>query len=142
MKKIRILEQWCLGCRLCEYNCAYANSGIKDMVIALKDKEIKPKLVIESKGHITFALSCRHCDNPLCVKSCISGALTREGGVTKLNRDKCVGCQTCVLVCPYGAIVVSEGGIVDKCELCQDNEEGEPRCVKSCPNGAIIFEEV
>lgn len=142
MKKIKILQEWCLGCRLCEYNCAYANSNIKDMVLALKDKEIKPKLVIESKGTITFALSCRHCNNPICVKSCISGAMTREEGITKLDRDKCVGCQTCVLVCPFGAIMISDNGIVDKCELCMNNSEGEPRCVKCCPNGAIVFEEV
>jgi carbon-monoxide dehydrogenase iron sulfur subunit len=142
MKKIKILEEWCLGCRLCEYNCAYANSGSNDMVQALKDKEIKPKLVIESKGTVTFALSCRHCKDAICVKSCISGAMTRENGVTRLNRDKCVNCHTCVLVCPYGAITVAETGVVDKCELCLNNKEGEPLCVKGCPNGAIVFEEV
>jgi len=142
MKKIRILEKWCLGCRLCEYNCAYANSGTKDMVLALKDKELKPRLVIENKGEVSFALSCRHCTDAICVKSCITGALTRENGITKLDRNKCVSCQTCVLVCPFGAIVVSENGIVDKCELCQNNTQGEPLCVKKCPNGAIVFEEV
>ena len=142
MKKIKILQEWCLGCRLCEYNCAYANSNAHDMILALKDKEIKPKLVIENKGTRTFALSCRHCEDALCVKSCISGAMTRENGVTKLDRNKCVGCQTCVLVCPYGAITIDEDGIIDKCELCQNNSQGEPLCVKACPNGAIVFEEV
>ncbi|MDD4316707.1 MAG: 4Fe-4S binding protein [Clostridia bacterium] len=142
MKRIKILQEWCLGCRLCEYYCAYANSDIKDMVLALKDKEIKPKLVIESKGTATFALSCRHCHDAICVKSCISGAMTRENGVTRLDREKCVGCQTCVLVCPFGAVVVSEDGIIDKCELCTNNREGEPKCVRGCPNGALVLEEV
>ncbi|MEE1172492.1 MAG: 4Fe-4S ferredoxin, partial [Ruminococcus sp.] len=26
MKKIYVNEEWCLGCHLCEYNCAFANS--------------------------------------------------------------------------------------------------------------------
>ena len=37
MKRIFINEEWCLGCHLCEYQCAYANSGIDDMVKALKE---------------------------------------------------------------------------------------------------------
>ncbi len=38
MKRIYVNEQWCLACHLCEYYCAYANSGLLDMVQALKDK--------------------------------------------------------------------------------------------------------
>ena len=43
MKRIFINEEWCLGCHLCEYQCAYANSGIDDMVKALKGKRNSPK---------------------------------------------------------------------------------------------------
>ena len=32
MKKIYVKEEWCLGCHLCEYECAYANSGIGNIV--------------------------------------------------------------------------------------------------------------
>ena len=34
MKRIYVEEEWCLGCHLCEYNCAFANSGLSDMVKA------------------------------------------------------------------------------------------------------------
>ncbi len=44
MKRIYVNEEWCLGCRLCEYNCAYANSGISGMAKALKDKKIYPNI--------------------------------------------------------------------------------------------------
>ena len=27
MKRIYVQEKWCLGCHLCEYYCAFANSG-------------------------------------------------------------------------------------------------------------------
>lgn len=40
MKRIYVKEEWCLGCHLCEYNCAFANSGKPDMTEALKGKPI------------------------------------------------------------------------------------------------------
>ena len=87
---------------MCEYYCAFANSGEKDMVHALKGVAIRPRIQIEENNGISFAVSCRHCKEPLCVKSCITGALSVEDGVITVNRDKCVGCYTCILSCPYG----------------------------------------
>ena len=142
MKRIYVNEKWCLGCRLCEYNCAFANSGEDDMVKALKNKPINPRIHIEGEEkNICFAVSCRHCKDPMCVKSCISGALTIEDGAVRIDREKCVGCLTCVWVCPYGAIVDGGDGAALKCELCLNNSHGEPQCVKGCPNRAIVFEE-
>lgn len=43
MKRIFINEEWCLGVTFVNIQCAYANSGIDDMVKALKGKEIPPK---------------------------------------------------------------------------------------------------
>lgn len=141
MKRVYVNEKWCLGCHLCEYNCAFAATGEKNMSLALKDKPIYPKIRVEDNGKISYAVSCRHCEDPICVKSCISGALSKEDGVVKIDKDKCIGCLTCVLVCPYGAIVENENKAVRKCELCTDNSCGEPACVKACPNNAICFEE-
>ena len=62
MKKIYVNEKWCLGCHLCEYYCAFANSGESDMVKALKGIEIHPRIRIEERGNVSFAVSCRHCD--------------------------------------------------------------------------------
>ena len=141
MKRVYVNEQWCLGCHLCEYNCAFANSGETDMVKALKDKPIYPRVHIEQSGDITYAVSCRHCKDPLCVKSCIAGAISKQDGVVKIDKTKCVGCLTCVLVCPYGAVRQGETGAASKCELCLENSCGEPACVKGCPNNAIVYEE-
>jgi carbon-monoxide dehydrogenase iron sulfur subunit len=52
-----------------------------------------------------------------------------------------VGCYTCILVCPYGAISHNEEGAVQKCELCLENSCGSPACVQGCPNRAIVYEE-
>ncbi len=141
MKRIYVNEEWCLGCHLCEYNCAFANSGADDMVKALKNKKIYPRIHIEDDGKITYAVSCRHCEDPLCVKSCISGALTKENGTVVIDRNKCVGCLTCVLVCPYGAVRQDGQGAARKCELCLKNSAGAPACVSGCPNRAIVYEE-
>ena len=142
MKRIYVKEEWCLGCHLCEYNCAFANSGMTDMVKALRDKPIYPRIQVETDaGGVTYAVSCRHCTDPICVKSCIAGALSKKDGVIEIDHEKCVGCLTCVLVCPYGAVVEDGSGIAQKCELGMKNTCGTPACVKGCPNGAIVYEE-
>jgi carbon-monoxide dehydrogenase iron sulfur subunit len=152
MKKIYVNEQWCLGCRLCEYECAFANSvktlksESNDIAKLLKDKTIYPNIHIEDGEQdgksINFAVSCRHCEYPYCAKSCINGCLTVDSdGAVKYNKDKCVGCYTCVVACPYGCILPSDGSTVRKCELCLNNSIGKPQCVKHCPNAAIVYEE-
>ncbi len=95
-----------------------------DMVKALKDKEIYPRIHVEDSGKITYAVSCRHCTDSICVKSCIAG------------------CLTCVLSCPYGCLTVDENSnTVQKCELCLKNSCGAPACAAGCPNRAIVYEE-
>ena len=141
MKRVYVNEEWCLGCHLCEYYCAFANSGVSDMVKALKNVRINPRIRIEEENGVSFAVSCRHCNDPIGVKSCITGALTRENGAVVFNHDKCVGCFTCVLSCPYGAIMPSDDSVVQKCELCMKNSFGAPVCVQHCPNQAIVYEE-
>jgi carbon-monoxide dehydrogenase iron sulfur subunit len=141
MKRVYVDEKWCLGCHLCEYYCAFANSGKDDMVKALKGAQINPRIRVEGDNQISFAVSCRHCEEPHCAKSCISGAIKVENGIIEIDQNKCVGCYTCVLNCPYGCITPNDDGIMQKCELCIKNAGGEPYCVKGCPNRAILFEE-
>lgn len=141
MKRVYVNEKWCLGCHLCEYYCAFAGTGKKDMAKALKGVRINPRIKLEEKDGITFAVSCRHCKEPLCVKGCITGALTVTDGVVTIDHEKCVKCFTCILCCPYGAISYSEDKTVLKCELCIKSADQIPACVKGCPNGAIVYEE-
>ncbi|MDR0818065.1 MAG: 4Fe-4S binding protein, partial [Oscillospiraceae bacterium] len=116
-----------------------------DMVRNLKGRKINPRIQVEEGadgGNINFAVQCRHCYEPQCVKSCISGALSVTDGVISVDTDKCVGCYTCVLTCPYGCVMPSDDGhVVQKCELCLKNTVGAPACVEHCPNRAIVYEE-
>lgn len=148
MKKIYIKENRCLGCHLCEWECIYANSGL-DAMFKLKGKmgtKYSPRIRVEGgedANAVHFAVNCRHCADAICVKSCIAGALSKtEEGMVAIDRNKCVGCFTCVLVCPYGAIMPApDGKAAQKCMLCTDNDRGEPNCVKYCPNGALVLVE-
>ena len=102
------------------------------------------RIQIEEGDKINFAVQCRHCDAHPCVKGCIAGALSVQDGVIVCDEEKCVGCYTCVLSCPYGCIVIdpkNQGRTVTKCELCTRNSAGEPACAANCPNRAIVFEE-
>ena len=57
MKRVYVNEEWCLGCHLCEYNCAFANSGMTDMATALKGKPIYPRIHIEGNDKVSYAVS-------------------------------------------------------------------------------------
>ena len=143
MKKVYVNEDWCLGCHLCEFYCAAANSG-KDLIKAFKysDKKPVPRIKVEEGREVNFAVQCRHCEGKACVKGCIAGALSIVDGVVVCDENKCVGCYTCVLSCPFGCIVIDEEGHrIQKCDLCTKNHNGEPACVQGCPNKAIVFEE-
>jgi carbon-monoxide dehydrogenase iron sulfur subunit len=146
LKRVYVNENRCLGCHLCEYWCAFANSGEDSITKAFKlNKEAMPRINVEDSGEIHFAVQCRHCNDTPCVKACITGALSVDSdGLVSIDTERCVGCYTCVLTCPYGCIVIDEkngGKTVTKCELCVKNAGGEPWCVKECINGAIVFED-
>ncbi len=141
MKKVVVNEKLCLNCKLCEVYCKTHNSISKDIVTAYKYEIVVPVSAIYVEGDETLSMpiSCRHCDDPACVKACISGAMEKQEDGRVLNdKDRCIGCMTCLASCPYGAIRVNEYAI--KCDLCQG--EDEPQCVKNCPNGALRYVEV
>ena len=145
VKRVYVNEDCCLGCHLCEYYCAFANSGGTDMAKTFNlGRNPMPRITVEEGDGINFAVQCRHCTDAPCVKGCITGALSINNGVIEIDDSRCVGCYTCVLSCPYGCIVIEEkndGKTITKCELCTRNSAGEPACAANCPNRAIVFEE-
>ena len=143
MKKVYVNEDWCLACHLCEYYCAAANSGAANMVAAFRNgKKPVSRIQVEEGDKVNFAVQCRHCDGKPCVRGCIAGALSIVDGVVCCDENKCVGCGTCVLSCPFGCVVFDEANHrIKKCDLCLKNHDGEPACVQGCPNKAIVFEE-
>ena len=50
-----------------------------------------------------------------------------------VNKDKCTACETCLISCPFEAIVMREGKafINEYCNQCKV-------CLSVCPEGAIV----
>jgi carbon-monoxide dehydrogenase iron sulfur subunit len=145
MKRVRPDKETCIGCGLCEIACLTAHSKSKDLVIAHKEEAragLKSCKVVYRRGHDAVAVSCKHCEEPSCVASCIAGALTKDPqtGHTVYEQEKCVGCWSCVMACPYGAIRRNEAEkTIFKCDLCKDR--GSPICVEVCPNRSLRIED-
>lgn len=141
MKRIYPQEEVCMACRLCEVYCLVEHSRSRDPVKAYKKESPRPlaRIRVEEKGTLSFALQCRHCDEPPCVYACLTGALRKEeSGVVKVEAEKCIGCWTCILACPYGAIAMDTArGVVAKCDLCP--HLSLPACVSRCPNEALVY---
>ncbi len=130
----------CVGCKSCELACALEHSQTKNIFSAIKEKVLPKKRVkAEVFGDKIISLHCQHCEDAPCIKACMSGALSRDekAGATLHDKEKCVGCWMCVMVCPFGAIVRDvENHIAVKCDLCPDREDFS--CVAACPTGALF----
>ncbi|MFN4227366.1 MAG: 4Fe-4S dicluster domain-containing protein [Candidatus Ratteibacteria bacterium] len=143
MKRILIKEEFCIGCRLCEIHCITTHSKTKDIIKAYKMEKTKPLsgIYFEEIDHISFAVQCRHCEDATCVASCLTGAMYRDENTNLVlhNKDKCVGCWMCVMVCPLGVIKIDlkNKKVASKCDLCIENQF--PACVENCPNEALIL---
>ena len=142
MKRIYVKDEVCIGCHLCEVYCKLRHAESKDLVKAFKRESSHPvsRVRLEENGAISFSLHCQHCDEATCVYACITGALTRNSasGMIEVDKERCTGCWTCILVCPFGAIKQdTEKEKVVKCDLCQS--EDLPACVTNCPNEALVY---
>jgi carbon-monoxide dehydrogenase iron sulfur subunit len=139
MKKIYCDVRYCMNCRRCEWACYLRNSEDKDVFTLIRSDRVPVKNIdLIRVGDFSFPFCCRQCDEPECVNACISGALylDEENEGISFNPDKCVGCSSCVMKCPYGTIKISFDKAV-RCDLCFTREI--PECVAACPVNALIL---
>jgi len=142
MKKIVFNEEYCMGCHLCEVHCIVQHSQYEDIVKAFKKEApvIVARVAVEESKPSFLSVRCQHCDEPVCAYYCITGALKKEpgSGVITLDDEKCIGCWTCLLACPIGAVNRDENRKkAVKCDLC--NGEEIPACIANCPNEALEY---
>lgn len=145
MRRIFHKKDVCMGCKLCEVYCLTAHSKTKNVLFAYKKEgnQNMARTVVEGDGAEHLSVQCKHCEEPVCVQACMTGALQKtESGEVICDTDKCVGCWMCIMVCPFGAISRNtqlEHNKSNKCDLCKDRDI--PACVEFCPNKALVLEE-
>ena len=138
----------CVACDNCEAACAATHGGHSRL----------DRRGGKSFASIQLPISCRHCENPLCMLDCPPDALTRLHNGEVIIKDSCIGCGNCVSNCPYGVIhivhdhvrkgnpllawlgfgEIEEGPAkAAKCDQCH-SLPGGPACVRACPTGAAM----
>jgi formate dehydrogenase iron-sulfur subunit len=130
----------CSGCKACVTACHNLNG--------LAENETWRSVGVLHGGtardpvHVTVTTACHHCADPACLNGCPVLAYEKDAitGIVHHLDDQCIGCQYCILKCPYDAPQYNKAkGIVRKCDMCASRlSAGEaPACVQSCPNEAI-----
>jgi formate dehydrogenase iron-sulfur subunit len=130
----------CSGCKACVTACHSLNGldegeAWRDVGTLVSDDWRRP-------FRQTVTTACHHCVDPGCLNGCPVLAYEKDPvtGIVRHLDDQCIGCQYCILKCPYDVPKYSvERGIVRKCDMCSQRlAVGEaPACVQACPNEAI-----
>ena len=147
MRRIFIEKEKCDGCKNCSIACMQAHRAgtgtVYDLNLTDPANTARHEIVLDGKGGYV-PVFCRHCAEPDCVNSCMSGALKKDPatGFVLYDKERCGKCFMCVMNCPYGNIKPDHTRReIVKCDFCQ-NDEANPNCVRSCPKKALHVEEV
>jgi len=140
----------CVGCLACSVACKLVN----DVPVGnfwVKTLRIGPNPSYDGAKYpdvemYFLPIQCQHCTDPECVKVCPTEASHKlADGTVQIDKAKCIGCQFCVMSCPYGVRYLNEQErVVEKCTLCeQRTSEGFlPQCVAQCGARARFFGDV
>jgi electron transport protein HydN len=150
----------CIGCRTCEIACALSHAGANtltqlgavDVDELFAQLPFMPRITLIRDETVCMPVTCRHCDDAPCLNACPKGAIAYKDDSVQVDQERCVGCKTCMLVCPYGAMnvvtvpvarrhgdVAVAAGVkaqAQKCDLCRGRAKG-PACVANCPTQAL-----
>jgi len=151
----------CIGCKTCELACAVAHSDNVGKTVGTVETPIMPRLFLVKTEEVTMPIQCRQCEDAPCANSCPEAAINQINNKILVNTEACVGCKTCMMACPLGAMDLvpkykegqivtqnvlmseTEGGLekkevmmAHKCDLCVDLPNG-PACVRACPEKAL-----
>ncbi len=142
-KTIVVNIEKCLACKSCEIACALAHSKSKVLEEAVAESPKPQRMVtVEAAGEFGVPMQCRHCEAAPCVEICPTDAIQRqsEEGPIVVEKQLCIGCKLCILICPFGVLRIGpEGRAIIKCDMCFERiEKGqEPACVEACVTGAL-----
>ena len=134
-------QRSCIGCHACTVACK-SEHEVPLGVFRTWVKYIEKGEFPNSRRHFLVE-RCNHCENAPCVTICPTGALfKRPDGIVDFDRDRCIGCKSCMQACPYDAIYIDpDTHTAAKCNFCAHriDQRLQPACVAVCPEEAIIF---
>jgi molybdopterin-containing oxidoreductase family iron-sulfur binding subunit len=153
----------CIGCYGCQLACKAENATPPGVYYArvLKQEEGQFPTVRQ----LSLPVLCNHCEDPPCVEACPTGASFKweEDGIVDIDQDRCVGCRSCMMACPYtnryfndqpqhyfpqgmtpyeqARTARHQHDVVMKCNFCRDRVRAGklPACVENCPTVARYF---
>ena len=131
-KALVINHEKCTGCRLCELVCAVKHDGISNPTRS------RIRVMKWEMEGLYIPMSCQQCEDAPCMNGCPVGAISRNEELNRVevDYDICIGCRTCVSVCPFGAMTYNAfDRKVIKCDLC----DGDPQCARFCEVQAIEY---
>jgi len=135
----------CISCRACVIACAIAHLKTSVVVANMTDTPFQPRLNLVQTPLASAPIQCHHCENAPCAKICPVKAITQRDNATVVDTDKCIGCKSCLLACPFGAVALvpeykegrPEKRVAHKCDICLGRKDG-PACVETCPASAFV----
>ena len=141
----------CTGCKTCQMAC----KDYKNIDLGISFRHVYEvtigDTVKDADGAFSttcvsypLSMSCNHCDSPVCFEKCPQSAIIKDAdtGLMSIDEEKCIGCGTCAIVCPYNAPKVDEEKKkAVRCNGCAERvAAGEkPVCVEACPARALDF---
>jgi Fe-S-cluster-containing dehydrogenase component/formate-dependent nitrite reductase membrane component NrfD len=130
----------CIGCHACTTACKSEH----DVPVGVNRTWVKQveKGTFPDTRRLFSVMRCNHCTDAPCVEICPTEALyTRDDGIVDFDKDRCIGCKSCMQACPYDALYIDpETMTAAKCNYCAHRIDVglEPACVNVCPEHAII----
>jgi Fe-S-cluster-containing dehydrogenase component len=127
----------CIGCNACVQACSECDTHKGQSMIQLD-------YVDRARSPQTVPVVCMHCDSPTCAEVCPADAIKRtgDGVVQTARKPRCIGCNNCVLACPFGVPKMNSGmNLMMKCDMCYDRTSvgKKPMCATVCPSQALLF---
>jgi Fe-S-cluster-containing dehydrogenase component/formate-dependent nitrite reductase membrane component NrfD len=130
----------CIGCHACTTACKSEHNvpvGVNRTWVKQVEKGEFP-----DSRRLFSVMRCNHCTDAPCVEICPTEALfVRADGIVDFDKDRCIGCKSCMQACPYDALYIDpETSTAAKCNYCAHRIDVglEPACVNVCPEHAII----
>jgi anaerobic dimethyl sulfoxide reductase subunit B len=139
---ISYIKENCMQCHACEVACK-SWRGVELGVRWRRVEKIWQGTYPNIKN-LSASVACMHCVDPVCVQACPEGAISKNAdtGVVVVDRDKCIGCKTCLKECPFKAPAFGIDKKMQKCNMCVnkiDFTSENPPCVATCPTKALVF---